>query len=151
MLKHIHTFIKNRRGAAIIEFAVTLPAVMLVAFGTADFGRLFLETGVLANASGAGAVYAYRSTKEAANLSGAEAAVLNNVNGLEAVSAEVTKLCDCPATPGAWISCSSNCSGYGLPRIYIRSKATKDFGTLARYPGIPDPLGVGISTWLRVQ
>jgi Flp pilus assembly protein TadG len=147
----IKRFLQDRRGGAMLEFAVTLPILMLVSFGAADFGRLFLETSVIANASGAGAVYAARSTREASDLGGAESAVLANVNGLQSVAADVSKVCDCPAAPGAWISCSSTCSGYGLPRIYIRSKASKSFDTFTKYPGIPDHVDIGISTWLRVQ
>jgi Flp pilus assembly protein TadG len=151
----MNTFInrlwRNRKGAAVVEFAVTMPLVMIVTFGAADYGRLFMETSVIATASGAGAVYAYRSTKEASDLSGAEAAVLNNVNGLESVSADVTKLCDCPASPGAWVSCSTTCTGYGSPRIYIRSKASKSFDTFGKYPGVPDQVNLGVSTWMRVQ
>lgn len=151
MLRYFYRLWCSRKGATMIEFAVTLPLVMIVGFGAADYGRIFMETGVLATASGAGAVHAYRSTRHAADLGSAEAAVLNNVNGLKSVTAEVTKLCDCPSAPGAWISCSSTCSGYGSPRIYVRSRATKDFDTLGQYPGIPDHVDMGISTWLRVQ
>lgn len=134
-----------------LEFAVVLPLLTIMSFGAADFGRLFLETAIVANASGAGAIYAARSTKEAADLSGAEAAVLANVNGLQSVTPDVTKLCDCPAAPGAWVSCGSTCNGYGSPRIYIRSKAAKSFDTIGFYPGIPNQVGIDMSTWLRVQ
>lgn len=151
MPQFIQNFMRDRKGGAMLEFAVTLPVVLVLSFGAADFGRLYLETSVIANASGAGAVYAARSTREAADLSGAESAVLTNVNGLASVDADVEKLCDCPTSPGSWISCSATCAGYGSPRIYIRSKATKSFDTLGKYPGVPNQVGIGVSTWLRVQ
>jgi Flp pilus assembly protein TadG len=151
VLSFFQRFKKDRQGASIIEFAVTLPIVMVISFGAADYGRLFMETAILASASSAGAIYGARLTKEASDLNGAEAAVLANVNGLQSVSAEVTKLCDCPAAPGTWISCTSTCTGYGSPRIYIRSKAEKNFDTFGTYPNVPSHVDLGISTWMRVQ
>ncbi|MGA1147478.1 MAG: TadE/TadG family type IV pilus assembly protein [Candidatus Nanopelagicales bacterium] len=138
-------------GGAMVEFAVTLPVVVMMTLGAADFGRLFMESAVLSNASAAGAVFAYRTTKAAANLAGAEAAVLNNVKGLDSISASVTKLCDCPSAPRTWVSCSSTCTGYGSPRIYVRSSAIQSFDTLGVYPGVPEQVDMTISTWLRVQ
>jgi len=142
---------EHKQRGAMIEFAVTLPVVVMIGVGTADFGRLFMESTVLSNASGAGAVYAYRTTRDVANLAGAEAVVLANVNGLDSVSASVTKVCDCPAAPGNWISCGSTCSGYGSPRIYVRSSAIQSFDTVGVYPGVPSQVEMEMTSWMRVQ
>jgi Flp pilus assembly protein TadG len=142
---------KARKGGAMIEFATTLPLVVLVSLAVADFGRLFMESSVLATASGSGAVYAYRTTRNAADLGGAEAAVLNNLNGLDEIAADVTKVCDCPGAPKTWVSCQSMCTGYGRPRVYVRSTASQSFQTIGVYPGVPSNVNMGVSSWLRVQ
>lgn len=50
--------IANIRGNAVIEFALTLPILLLVVFGITEFGRMIMTTNVLNTASREGARYA---------------------------------------------------------------------------------------------
>ena len=47
--------LKNQRGAAAVEFAIVLPLLALILFGTIDFALLFYNKQVLTNASREGA------------------------------------------------------------------------------------------------
>jgi len=46
---------KNQRGAAAVEFAIVVPLLALILFGTIDFALLFYNKQVLTNASREGA------------------------------------------------------------------------------------------------
>ncbi|WP_299979360.1 TadE/TadG family type IV pilus assembly protein [Desulfobacula sp.] len=46
---------KNQRGGAAVEFAIVLPVLALILFGTIDFALLFYNKQVLTNASREGA------------------------------------------------------------------------------------------------
>jgi hypothetical protein len=57
---------RNQRGAAVVEFAVVLPLLLVILFGIVEFGLLFYNKQVLTNASreGARAGIAYKSEAE---------------------------------------------------------------------------------------
>lgn len=46
---------RNRRGAAVVEFALIAPVLFLLAFGIIEFGRMVMVQQVLTNASREGA------------------------------------------------------------------------------------------------
>jgi len=48
----------GQRGTALVEFAVILPLLALVAFGTVDLGRAFMTVNQVKNAAREGAAYA---------------------------------------------------------------------------------------------
>lgn len=48
-------FIRNQRGAALIETAITIPIVLLICVGIFEFGRAYQTWQVLTNASREGA------------------------------------------------------------------------------------------------
>ncbi len=47
--------LKNQRGGAAVEFAIVLPLLALILFGTIDFALLFYNKQILTNASREGA------------------------------------------------------------------------------------------------
>lgn len=49
------TFWHEKRGQAAVEFALLLPVLLLILFGTIEFGRLFAASLVLGNAARDGA------------------------------------------------------------------------------------------------
>ena len=51
----IRKLIKNKRGQALVELALVLPLLILLLFGTMEFGRIFHSYLVLTNASREGA------------------------------------------------------------------------------------------------
>jgi Flp pilus assembly protein TadG len=60
---------KNRKGQALIEFAITLPILILLVFGALDIGRLVYSNIVITNAARAGAEYLANNPKNIGMLS----------------------------------------------------------------------------------
>ena len=59
---------RQRRGAAVVEFAVVAPLLFLVLFGIIEFGRLFMVQQVLTNATREGARRAILETSTEAEV-----------------------------------------------------------------------------------
>ena len=60
-------FLKNKRGQAIIEFAMLLPILLLVLFGITEFGRAIMVKNVLHTAAREGARLAVVSDSTSAH------------------------------------------------------------------------------------
>ncbi len=149
MLKQLF---RNRKGNSLVEFALATPVALVLCVGAADFGRMFTESAMLAGAANAGAIYGYRTVGYAADISGIRNAVQTDVAQLSGVSAAAQQVCDCPDAPKTWVSCNDTvCTGYGKPRAYLRSRATKTFKTMGFYPGVPSRVAIDMSAYLRVQ
>ena len=149
MLKNLF---RNRNGNSMVEFALATPIAFLLCVGAADFGRMFTESAILAGSANAGAIYGYRTVGTATDGEGIESAILADSAQLSGVAAKWEQLCDCPSAPGTWVSCNNTvCNGYGKPRTYLRSRATKSFETLGVYPGVPSQVSIDMSAYMRVQ
>jgi Flp pilus assembly protein TadG len=56
-MQEYRKFIKDQRGQELIEFAIILPFLLLVAFGVLDLGRIFHAAITITNAAREGARY----------------------------------------------------------------------------------------------
>jgi len=148
----LRKLIQDNRGNAMVEFGLILPVLTVMAFGAADFGRLFIESAILAGASKSGAVQGYRTTRDSTDIAAMESRILSDVGELPGVTAKGETFCDCPDNPGVAVSCTTTtCAGYGLPRVYVKATAAKKLSTLGRYPGIPNEVDMSVKSYLRVQ
>ncbi len=148
----LRRLIQDTRGNAMVEFGIVLPILTLMAFGAADFGRLFIESAILAGASKSGVVQGYRTTKDSTDTAAMESRILADVGELPGVTATGSSYCDCPDNPGVAVSCTTTtCTGYGLPRVYVKATASKTLTTLGRYPGVPNEVNMSLNSYLRVQ
>ena len=140
---------RSETGGALVELAVVLPILVLIAVGVMDYGRVYYTSVTVANAARAGAEWgAYGRTgsttdnakmQSFAQLEGAEAGTLNITSGL---------LCRC--TPGgSTVSCTTSCGGYGAPQTYVTVTATKTVNLILRYPGLPPTITISRSATFR--
>lgn len=91
---------RRERGAAMVEFAILLPLLLLVLFGLIDMGRMFLTQAMVTNGAREGARMA------ALRLPTADVATRANASmpGLDAVSGGTHAVISgtaCPAAPTA--------------------------------------------------
>jgi hypothetical protein len=63
----LQKFIRQERGAMAVEFAILIPAFLLVVFGIADFGHAWYMEHLMTNASREGARYGIRYNTDALN------------------------------------------------------------------------------------
>ena len=152
MTKAITHAMRDERGGSMVEFAIVAPVLALLCFGAADFGRLFVESAVLAGAANAGAYYGYRTNPISGDDPGVRQMVLDDSTQLQGVTATYQRVCDCPDAPGTLVDCiTASCPNYGPPRMYVRAGAQKQFDTIVKYPGIPGTVNLDLAGYMRVQ
>lgn len=129
------------------------PVIFLLALGTADFGRALYHAITVANAAGTGASYGSQNTVAAGDFQEMEQRAANDAQNLEGVSTAADQICMCP--DGAQVACSNlavtSCSGYGVPRAYVRVRVQEEFGTVRAFPGVPSRIQLNQRAWMRVR
>ena len=145
---------QRRRGGAMVELAVSLPLLLVLTLGAVDFGRLFFNGVVAANAAHAGVFFGAQNVIAAGDFDAIEQSALADaaVDKI-AVSAAADQYCQCP--DGTEIACSdievTTCPGYGVARAYVRVRTTGVFETFGAYPWIPASTRMGRQVWMRVR
>ena len=90
---HNHSRILKPAAQALIEFALTLPLLLLLILGALDFGRMFYTKIVLTNAAREGANYIAYFPEDANNgFAGTYTAIINEANSstVQVTAADVT-------------------------------------------------------------
>jgi Flp pilus assembly protein TadG len=141
---------RSERGGALVELAVALPLLILIAIGVMDYGRVFFTSIAVSNAARAGAEWgAYgngtRSDKftemgDFAKLEGAEAGT---------ITVTANRTCRCGLTV---VTCATatNCGGgYGPAAEYIEVTATKTVALILKYPGLPTAINISRTATFR--
>lgn len=88
---------RGERGAAVVEFAIVLPLVVLFVFGIVEFGRAYSARIQLDSAVREGA----RAAALGGDTTAVSTATKNAATGLNPVSITVTQPTTCPANPAA--------------------------------------------------
>lgn len=147
-----------RRGNAAVEMAIAVPILMAMVLGAIDFGRVHLEAMVVKNASAIGSFYGAQSMQYATNSTAIQSAATGDAGGVDGFSVTSDILCQCLDANGDYnsgvtqVSCgTASCGTYGVPRVYVRTRAQNTFSTLGWYPGIPQNTAMDMTGWVRVQ
>ena len=157
----------SQRGSSAVEFALTIPLVLFLVLGTADFGRVFYHAMTAVHAADAGAFYGAHSLLTAADTSKIQAVTTEDANdilrhlapsdleaGEDSLFTSTPELfCDCPGAPGIAVDCyAGTCAApYLSPRVYLKSRVEAPFTTIVQYPSIPDSVELDLTVWVRVQ
>ena len=152
-LKSVHASIRTLRrkdsGSALVELAVALPLLVLLAIGVADFGRMFYTGMVVANAARAAAEFGARKVETwdsaAANAVGAEEA-----SDIAPVTMTTVKFCRCP--DGSTPACDGACpQPYTWVETYVKTRVQKTLTLMMPYPGLPQTIIYNDSATFRAQ
>ena len=143
---------RSEHGGALVELAVVLPVLILIAIGVMDYGRVYYTSVTVSNAARAGAEWgAYGMTGSATK--DAQIQSFAKIEGAEAGTFTVTSSHFCRCSPtGVDVSCTTgSCGAYGKPQIYVTATATKKVALLLKYPGLPDTVTISRSATFRQQ
>jgi Flp pilus assembly protein TadG len=141
----------RRKGSSFIEFAILVPALLMMCCGTMDFARVFFAGIQIADAAHAGAQFGALTPGNSGNTTGMAQAAVNDASDLGSsnVTASATNFCACDGVSGT-VSCSSDCSG-ATPSGYVSVTANYTFNTLLQYPGLPASVVLARTAKMRVQ
>lgn len=133
-MRLIRRLIKNGRGQALVELALVLPLLILLLFGTMEFGRIFHSYLALANASREGA----RAGIVGADDAGIRTKVKDVAASLELEDSQID------ITPG------QDSRSRGVP-LTIQVDYQVNLLTPVLNIIIPDPFPLSTSTTMRVE
>ena len=147
------------RGAAVIEFALLVPVLLLMAIGAIDFGTFIYQKMQMQSAARAGAQYAVQSSATTSDTAGiANAVQIASELDFTGVTITTTQFCACSDgvefavnTSG---SCTGNCALGENPGRYVRVNVTGDFAPLFPIRGVLNLVsstGEGVSDLLSLE
>jgi Flp pilus assembly protein TadG len=139
----------NQRGSSVVELAIAMPFLLLLAVGTLDFGRVFFDTIAVAQAARSGAQYGVQSIEKSADIDGMIAAAEDAAEDIGTVNVAAERVCTCAG--GGEVDCTTGTCGVSKPEIYVKVTVDKTFNTLTKYPGVPDGFAVRRRAMLRVD
>lgn len=145
--------LRSDSGNAMVEFGVAAPVFVALALGATDFARVFTESMIMTSAANTGAFFGALNNRTTGDYHGMQDMALADASQLDGVTATSTRYCDCPDAPGTAVSCTDTVcpSGFGVPRVFVKTSLQKTFSTLGFYPGIPQNTPMDTSGYVRVQ
>lgn len=151
-MKNLWNRLADKSGNAMVELAIAGMTFIVLGMGGVDFGRMYYDSIAVAGAAFASTQYGSFSVVTAGDFAGMQAAGQAEGSDLDSVVVTASHFCDCPNNSGVSVDCNqTQCVNYGLPRMYVRSRAQSSFDTLARYPGVPGTTEIDLSSWMRVR
>jgi len=152
MITTLRRFFRADAGGAMVELAIAMPILTLLAMAVADFGGAYYRGIRVASAVRAAAQYGATSGVSSATQDDAMIQVARDDSGNQTLHVTPSHFCKCP--DGSTPDCASGtCPGYsdGTPEIFVEVKAVDTVSFLFHYPGAPARLVYRDSAVMRAQ
>ena len=146
----------SESGGALVEAAIALPLLIVIALATADFGRVFYTAMAVTHAVRAGAQYGAQNNQKWKDDSGMQTAATDAASDITGFTPTASHACGCyNASTGAFIEapvggCVGTCVSGSL-WLTVTVNGTATFRTITTYPGIPRTVTIARAARLRVQ
>jgi Flp pilus assembly protein TadG len=146
-------------GSTAAEFGLSMPVLVLFAFGAFDYGSAYVESVRLNGASRAGTQQALYNSQEWQNTDRMEQAALEEYVGhaltseeVAAMSVAATAEAFCACTAGATLACTGTCPGGDAPGQFVRVSMSRAVPLTLPYPWADDDaVTVGGQAVVRVR
>ena len=137
----------REEGSALVEFSLTMPAVILFCLAAISFALVIQQDVILVDAVAAGTKYG--ANGHGNDLAGMQSTVTAQASGVSGVVVTATKYCSC-SPGGAAVSCSTTCYPFPItPAQYVTVTATAPAPLLFAVTGLPSSLPLSASSTLR--
>jgi hypothetical protein len=135
-----------------VELAVVMPILILIAIGVMDYGRVYFTSIAVANAARAGAEWGAQNLGAFADKD-PEIQAFAQADGAEVAPITVTsaRVCRCGSTV---VTCgtTADCGGgYGPAMEFVEVTASKSVALLIKWPGLPTTINVSRKAVWRAQ
>jgi hypothetical protein len=119
MRRPLVTILRDARGNMALEFALLLPAILILLGGIIEFGSAMYASSAMESAARAGAHYAF---EKGLDKPGIEAAVKGaSTYPPQKLTVASSMFCECA---GAAVSCNSECTGGYVPFKFVTVQVT---------------------------
>ncbi|HUQ99935.1 MAG TPA: TadE family protein [Gemmatimonadaceae bacterium] len=143
-------FRSERRGSALIEFAIVTPLLMLFVLGAAEFGRVYFAAITVANAARVAAQFGSQEGHNS-DFPGMNAAAQAEAADLGTISNFPSNFCRCPDGTAPACTSGATCAGFGAPEVFIKDSVVKSVSLIMKYPGFPATITVSRVAVFRAQ
>ena len=133
------------KGNTAVEFGLTMPLLVLLAFGAIDYGSAYVEGVRLNGAARAGAPPARDKTQHWQDTPQKEQVCLEEYVGhaltpeeVAAMSVSATAEAFCACTAGATLVCTGTCPGGDAPGQFVRVSMSRGVPLTLPYPWTDD-------------
>jgi len=140
----------GRSGQSLVEFALSLPIILLLFMAIFDFGRAIFAYNTVSNAARDGARVAIVDQRSTAGVSNAAQAAADQATGLDLDPADAAEVrvvflkpdlsAACPSSWGEWVGCVAE-----VRVQYLYSPATPIIGNIL------GPITLGSTTQLPIE
>ena len=146
----IYKVLNNRDGAAGVEFALMLPALVLFVIGIVDVGALTYEQTEVSAAAHAGAQYAIRNGSSVTTDS-----IKSAVTGATPFTVRATpapqQVKACVSGSSLVVTSATTCAGGGAPGTYIQVNAQATYTPLISFGTLSMPTALSAQAMVRTQ
>jgi Flp pilus assembly protein TadG len=129
---------RGESGSGLLELALTISLLIILALGATDFARAFYAAIEVSDAARAGAQYGSQNTATAADSTGMVNAAKANAPNLVGVTGTASQ-CTC-ATGSTVATCATTYCANNPRGNFVTVNTQVAFSTIAPYPGIPSSL-----------
>jgi Flp pilus assembly protein TadG len=139
---------RNRKGSAMIEFALVAPLLLLLLAGVLDYSMALRTAVAVSDAARAGAQYGSQTQASSSDIAGMQAAARDAVPNLTGMTATAVRTCRC--SNGAAASCVATCAGSTL-NLYVEVTTQTTAPNAFSYPGLSFSGAVSAKAVMRVR
>lgn len=142
--KRLRGLFSNQDGAALVEFAIVAPFLILLLLGLIEMGRYANFAVLVGDASRAGVQYGAQNITTAADDPGMQLAALNDGQNTTGMTAAASQSCKCAdLSPCLTTDVPADCGNAGNHRIlWVQVTTTGNFTSLFNYPLLPNKITV---------
>lgn len=137
-------------GQTILEVALLIPVLLVLAVGIIEIGRYAYYSILVANAARAGAQYGAQSLATAADTAGIQTAAQNDGQNVAGLTVTSQQQCGCTGSSIGSSCPATSCSSPNHPLVYVEVSTSGKFNSLFKYPGIPTSITVNSTELMRV-
>jgi Flp pilus assembly protein TadG len=140
-------------GQGLIELALTLPLLILILLGAAEFARFAWATIEATNAARAGAQFGAQTNITASDNAGMQTAALNDGVNLSGLTVTPAHWCACSTAPSTTIGCSTALGSCASPAIvleYVQVNTSSTIRPLFHWAGLPTTFNANGSAIMQV-
>jgi Flp pilus assembly protein TadG len=136
-------------GSAILELALSLPILLALLVGIAEFGRFGFAAIEASNAAHAGVQYGAQNHATASDNAGMQQAAINDALNLPGLTAAASHFCIC--SNGSASTClATDCVGARIVE-YVQVNTAATVNPIFKYPGISKTLKLQGQAIMRVE
>ena len=118
----------NERGQALVELALSLPILVTLLLGAAEFARVVYASIEVSNAAMAGVQYGAQNPNTAGDTTGIQVAASNDAQNIKLGTTTVSQACIC-SNGGASTCQPTDCTGSNIETILtVQTQTTFDPG-----------------------